>query len=73
MKRALINPEKCRNCDVCAVSVNCPETAVIREEKADKPWVDFYKCRGCMKCKGFCQNGAVLEEARPCGTNLLGW
>jgi len=71
MKRALIDPEKCRNCSACAVNEKCPENAVIREEATDKPWVDFYKCRGCMKCKLFCPNGSIIEELKPCDGGLL--
>jgi len=66
MKRAMIDPDKCKNCDVCGVDEKCPQQAVIREAKADKPWVDFQLCRGCMKCKTYCVNGAVLEEIKPC-------
>jgi len=71
MKRAIINPEKCNNCDNCAVNEKCPESAVIRESKTDKPWIDFYKCRGCMKCKSFCTNGSIIEEAKPCDMSSL--
>ena len=66
MKRALIDSDKCKSCDVCSVETQCPQFAVIRESKADKPWIDFYKCRGCMKCKAYCKNGALLEEVKPC-------
>ena len=66
MKRALIDPDKCKNCETCAVNADCPEKAVIREEKNDRPWIDFYKCRGCMKCKQYCLNDAILEELKPC-------
>jgi len=41
-------------------------TAVIRESPADKPWIDFYRCSGCMKCKKFCPNGAMDEVLQPC-------
>lgn len=66
MKRALVNPECCQNCPECNVAMLCPQKAIIREEPTDKPWVDFQLCRGCMKCKVFCNNGAVLEEIKPC-------
>ena len=71
MKRALINPKICRKCDDCEVNAKCPEKAVILEEKNDTPWIDFYKCRGCMKCKLFCRYGSVLEETKPCDKNSL--
>ena len=74
MKRAMIDPKICRKCDVCEVDANCPQKAVILEEKNDTPWIDFYKCRGCMKCKQFCENGSVLEEIKPCdGNSLRSW
>ena len=66
MKRALIDPAKCKSCDPCAVDEKCPQKAIIRELPTDPPWVDFYRCRGCMKCVKFCENGAVLEELKPC-------
>jgi len=70
MKRALINPENCLNCQICNVAALCPQKAIIREEPTDKPWVDFRLCRGCMKCKLFCNNNAVLEELKPCNGGL---
>lgn len=66
MKRALINPENCLVCTECSVAAFCPQKAIIREEPADQPWVDFQLCRGCMKCKTYCINNAVLEETKPC-------
>jgi len=66
MKRAMIDPKTCRKCDACDVDSKCPQKAVIREEPTDTPWIDFQLCRGCMKCKLFCANGAVLEEIKPC-------
>jgi flavoprotein len=71
MKRAMVNPDKCKYCETCAIEENCLSKAVIREEKKDMPWIDFYKCRGCMKCKQFCLYDAVLEEIKPCNGNLL--
>ncbi len=71
MRRALINPEKCLNCQECKVDVLCPQKAIIRENPTDYPWVDFMLCRGCMKCREFCNNHAVLEEVKPCNGSLL--
>jgi len=74
MKRAMIDPKICRKCDVCKVNLKCTEKAVILEEKNDTPFIDFYKCRGCMKCKQFCEHGSVLEEIKPCdGNSLRSW
>ncbi|MCL2461876.1 MAG: hypothetical protein FWF44_04360 [Defluviitaleaceae bacterium] len=66
MKKALIDPGKCADCAVCLVAENCPAKAIIREEPADKPWIDSYHCRGCMKCKAVCEHQAVTEEITPC-------
>lgn len=74
MKRVLVNPAKCENCLPCQVQTQCPMTAAFREQPADKPWIDFYRCCGCMKCKGFCPNGAIEEIYHPCdGKGRMGW
>jgi len=74
MKRALIDPKICRKCDICEVNAKCTEKAVILEEKNDTPWIDFYKCRGCMKCKQYCKHSSVLEEIKPCdGKSATSW
>ncbi len=69
MRRAIINPDKCQNCEQCQITLLCKEDVVIREQASDKPWLDFYKCRGCMKCLRYCQFGAVEELAQPCDAN----
>ncbi len=69
MKRALIDQEKCLNCSECAIEINCDSSAVIREG-TDSPWIDFFKCRACMKCKTLCVNGAVMEELQPCNMGM---
>jgi MinD superfamily P-loop ATPase len=61
MNVALIDPRLCQNCDNCCVQEMCPKHAVFREDDSDRPWIDFYKCSGCMKCKLFCEYKAVLE------------
>lgn len=69
MKRALIDPKKCLKCADCGVAAQCPQKAIIREEPTDMPWVDFQLCRGCMKCKAYCKNKAILEALKPCDGN----
>jgi Pyruvate/2-oxoacid:ferredoxin oxidoreductase delta subunit len=70
----MINPDACKNCDQCGVFENCPMKAAFRESKTDKPWVDFYRCSGCMKCKDFCPFKAVVEITHPCdGKGRMGW
>lgn len=61
MKRAIIKPEICENCVPCLVEENCINKAIIREDVEDKPGVDFYKCRGCMKCINYCPNNVVSQ------------
>jgi TPP-dependent indolepyruvate ferredoxin oxidoreductase alpha subunit len=69
MKKAIIKPDLCKNCATCLVEANCVNAAIIRESIEDKPWIDFYKCRGCMKCISYCQNNAVGEIIHPCAGN----
>ena len=69
MKRALINIQECRNCTPCPVLEQCPRKAVFREEERDRPWVDFYQCSGCLKCKTLCPFGAIGEIVQPCSSN----
>ena len=73
MKRAMIQPEACRKCQPCEVEVQCPMQAVFREE-GGRPWVDFYRCSGCLKCKAFCPHHAIEPLAHPCdGKPRRGW
>jgi Fe-S-cluster-containing hydrogenase component 2 len=44
--------------------------AIFRECQEDKPWIDFYKCSGCAKCKPLCPNGAIKLITQPC--NMYG-
>lgn len=74
MKRALINPERCHGCAECRIETNCANKAVIREAGGQKPWIDFYQCAGCMKCKLYCPHAAVDEIAQPCtGSARRSW
>jgi len=74
MKRALINPEKCLSCQPCQVAEKCPMHAILRETAEDKPWVDFYHCSGCAKCKAFCPHRAIHVLTHPCdGGRRMGW
>ncbi len=66
MKTALILCAQCQNCTDCAVQLNCKYNAILREEPDDKPWIDGYKCCGCMKCKLYCPHGAVEQQTTPC-------
>ena len=74
MKQALVVPDRCKSCETCAIVKGCTRDAVIRESPADKPWVDFYRCAGCLECKALCPNHAVEEIYQPCdGTGKMGW
>jgi MinD superfamily P-loop ATPase len=70
----MIDPAACNNCPDCLVGTKCEKAAVIRESADEKPWIDFYKCSGCMKCTVYCGYGAVTEISRPCtGKAAKGW
>ena len=74
MKRALIVPQVCTACVPCTVEEMCERHAIIREVPEDKPWVDFYQCVGCMRCKAFCPYHAIEDITQPCnGQGKLGW
>jgi MinD superfamily P-loop ATPase len=74
MKRALIRPEKCVNCQPCEVERQCAMKAVFREQASERPWVDFYRCSGCLKCKTICVSEAIEEICHPCdGRGRMGW
>lgn len=48
--------------------------AVFREEPEQVPWVDFYRCSGCLKCMTLCTHKAVEEIRHPCdGGRRMGW
>jgi Pyruvate/2-oxoacid:ferredoxin oxidoreductase delta subunit len=48
--------------------------AIFREDSKEKPWVDFYRCSGCLRCKVVCQNKAIEEIAHPCDDKgKIGW
>lgn len=74
MKRALIIPKACAGCIPCSIEEVCDNHAIIREAQDDKPWVDFYKCAGCMRCKAYCSFNAIEEITHPCtGQRSMGW
>ena len=74
MKRAMIKPERCLGCETCEVERMCTFRAVIREDPADKPWIDFLKCTGCVKCKNVCRGRAMEYIVQPCnGSGRMSW
>jgi Pyruvate/2-oxoacid:ferredoxin oxidoreductase delta subunit len=74
MIRALIQAETCANCQPCPALQVCENKAIFREKESDKPWVDFYLCRGCMDCKVKCLPKAIEFISRPCdGKPSKGW
>ena len=74
MQRALIQASKCRNCQPCPPAEQCPMQAFFRETAGEKPWVDFYKCGGCLNCKPLCPARAIESISQPCnGKGRKGW
>ena len=74
MKRALIVQDLCVNCQPCPVEQECTGGAIIRELPEDKPWIDFYRCTGCLKCAPRCPQNAVEDIAQPCDAQRkMGW
>ena len=74
MRRAMIKPDRCLACDVCAVATVCTFQAVIREEPDAKPWIDFIRCSGCHKCKSVCRGQAMEYVVQPCtGRRQMSW
>ena len=57
-----INPHLCVRCQKCAYS--CPSKAIFFRDSLR--FVDFNKCRGCLKCVDVCEYNAIevisLEE-----------
>ena len=48
--------------------------AFFRESPEDKPWVDFYRCGGCLECKPRCPAHAIESIDQPCdGKPRKGW
>ena len=48
--------------------------AFFRETPDEKPWVDFYKCGGCLNCKPLCPARAIEAISRPCDARgRRGW
>ncbi len=74
MQRAIIIPEKCKSCSPCLIELQCETKAIIRESIHDKPWIDFFNCTGCLKCKPVCSNEALDFITQPCtGKPRMGW
>ena len=61
MKRVMIDQSRCIGCLPCKISEKCAYGAVFRED-SDRPWIDFFKCRGCMKCVSSCPQNAIEEQ-----------
>ncbi|MFX0073997.1 MAG: 4Fe-4S binding protein [Candidatus Hermodarchaeota archaeon] len=59
-----INPQFCIRCEKCSYS--CPPKAIFF--KNTLRYVDYNKCKGCLKCVDVCEHNAIvvisLEEGR---------
>ena len=57
-----INPQLCVRCQKCSYS--CPSKAIFFRDSLR--FVDFNKCKGCLKCVDVCEHNAIevisLEE-----------
>jgi len=50
-----INPNLCVRCERCMYS--CPQKAIFFRNTIR--YVDYDKCRGCLKCVDVCEQGAI--------------
>ncbi|MFA5043149.1 MAG: hypothetical protein WC381_06030 [Kiritimatiellia bacterium] len=74
MKRAIIQPSRCRACESCEAACVCAFQTVIREEAAAKPRLDFFKCSGCARRKTICRGQAIGFVLQPCaGRGRMSW
>ncbi|MHA1526457.1 MAG: 4Fe-4S binding protein, partial [Promethearchaeota archaeon] len=59
-----INPQFCIRCEKCSYS--CPTKAIFFRDSLR--FVDYNKCKGCLKCVDVCEHNAIvvtsLEEGR---------
>lgn len=66
MRKAIIDAEKCKGCDLC-ISV-CPVDSIKKSGKSNKKGYDFVevndKCTGCSACYTICPDCCVkiVEE-----------
>ena len=60
MKQAFVDPERCLLCATCPPEEECLRKALVRENRDEMPWVDAYRCLGCMKCKAACPHRAII-------------
>jgi Fe-S-cluster-containing hydrogenase component 2 len=74
MQRALVLIRTCLNCRPCPPEEQCQMKAFFRDPPDEKPWVDFYKCGGCLKCKPLCPANAIEPISHPCDSKARrGW
>lgn len=74
MRRALIDPRRCQACRPCPAQMACDAQAFFREQPDEPPWIDLYRCRGCLRCLTACPARAITEIVQPCdGHRRPGW
>jgi Pyruvate/2-oxoacid:ferredoxin oxidoreductase delta subunit len=51
-----INPQFCVRCEKCSYS--CPPKAIFFRDSLR--YVDYNKCKGCLKCVDVCEHNAII-------------
>lgn len=55
-----IDYERCHSCDKCLAREVCKVRAIVHFDESDPPFVDRYRCYGCMICVNECPFQAVV-------------
>lgn len=58
IKRAFVDPNKCKVCKECMAMENCPASAMFKEDPDEAPYVEPH-CAGCAKCTKMCRHMAI--------------
>ncbi|MBS4031229.1 MAG: 4Fe-4S binding protein [Clostridiales bacterium] len=58
---ALVDPETCTRCGICARKCQIEAITLLPDNRAD---IDTVKCLGCGVCASFCKSGAITFTKR---------